>query len=90
MKNAASVSTVEISQTTAAILSYLFPSAAAWEYWNIIWIAAMSRLILQWQNAVFLQRVLFTEMPGKQELVFLPLGGSKYTQECFAKTGQEI
>lgn len=45
----------------------------------------MSRLILQWQNAVLLQQVLFTEMPGKQDFVFLPLGESKYTQEYFAK-----
>lgn len=51
------------------------------------WVAAMSRLTLQWQNAVFLQQVLFTEMPGKQDFVILPLGESKYTQECFAKPG---
>lgn len=75
---------------TAAIFSNLFLSAAVWEYWNITWIAALSCLILQWQNTVFLQQVLFTEMPGKQEFVLLPLGGSKYTQECFAKPGKRF
>ncbi len=50
----------------------------------------MSHLILQWQNAVFLQQVLFTEMPGKQDFVFLLLRESKYTQEYFAKTRQDL
>lgn len=48
----------------------------------------MSRLILQRQNAVILQQVMFTVMPGKQEFVSLPLGASIYSQACFAKPGK--
>ena len=59
---------------TAAILSNLFLSAAAWEYWNITWIAAMSRLILQWQNAlVFATSLALQRCLVSKNLFFYPL-----------------